>query len=322
MSTSSDSAGIDLSEVFAPIYWGFIVSLLLGGITIVQAYIYFPAPKDSAVVRWTAVAMIILDLTSSALLAQSVYYYLIPHFGSLSPFGSVTPEISAECLISGVITFLSQLYFVHQLYAVKQIGIISWITVICLFTVLAFVAGIACVAAMYVFHHGVLSNRNKFFAIFFGLAKGSGAIADILATIAMCIFLTSAKTGMSETNVLINKLMRFVIHRGALVTLIQTLLLITFYAAPSNLYWMAFHINVTKLYANTFFAMLNGRQHLKAKLSHSVISRSFASTRSHTQDKRNFRSEDYNPSHTERDLEGFNLYNMPTVTKTVVIADM
>ena len=105
-----------------------------------------------------------------------------------------------------------------------------------------------CKSTFYFFTH----CRPK---IFFGLAKGSGAAADILATIAMCIYLTSARTGMSElvylflspmitlnvgnhrTNHLITKLTRFVIHRGALVTLIQTLLLITFYAAPNNLYW-------------------------------------------------------------------------------------
>jgi hypothetical protein len=66
--------------------------------------------------------------------------------------------------------------------------------------------------------------------------------------------------------------MQFVIHRGALVTFIQVLLLITFYALPTQLTWhvfccifltmaltspsrhfrFAFHVNVTKLYANTF----------------------------------------------------------------------
>ena len=72
-----------------------------------------------------------------------------------------------------------------------------------------------------------------------------------------------------RTNTLLNKLILFVVHRGALVTLIQSLLLITFYAAPNHLYWyglrissdvhsqvsalrLAFHFNVTKLYANTF----------------------------------------------------------------------
>lgn len=264
-SITSPDTGLDLTDIFAPIYWGFVMSLLLGGITIVQAYMYFPAHRDRAFVRYTAALMLILDLASSALIAQSVFYYLIPHFGSLKPLSSVTPELSAECLISTLITFNSQMYFVFQLYNVKRMGSGRWLVLgsIGACAVLSFAGGIACVTAMYIFHHGVLSDRNSTFAIFFGLAKGFGALTDILATAAMCIYLTSAKTGIAQTTTLLNRLMRFVVHRGAMVTLIQTLLLVTFYAAPRKLYWLPFHINVTKLYANTFFAMLNARTHLK-----------------------------------------------------------
>ncbi|KAJ8091805.1 hypothetical protein PM082_021040 [Marasmius tenuissimus] len=106
---------------------------------------------------------------------------------------------------------------------------------------------------MYVFHRGVLSHRNGTFAIFFGLAKGFGSITDIIATTAMCYLLKSSNSGVSkQTSGLIKSLTTFVVNRGVLVTLIQTLLLITFYASETKLYWLAFHINVTKLYANTF----------------------------------------------------------------------
>lgn len=40
-----------------------------------------------------------------------------------------------------------------------------------------------------------------------------------------------------STHSLLKSLIRFIVHRGVLVTLIQTLLLITFYAVPSNLAW-------------------------------------------------------------------------------------
>jgi len=312
------------STILGPVYWGFIVSLVLGGITIVQAYIYFPAPKDRLIVRWTAGAMIILDLASSALVAQSVYFYLIPNFGLLSPLMTVTPEISADCLLSAIITFISQMYFVYQLYAVKRLGTTAWIIITGLFAVIAFAGGVACVASMYIFHHGVLFNRHRLFVILFGLTKGSGAITDIVATTAMCIYLTSSKTGIPETTGVLNKLIRFIIHRGALVTLIQTFLLISFYAAPDRLYWMSFHVNVTKLYANTFFAMLNGRQHLRANMSNSIT---FASSLhshlpSRTRDKTGFKSDDHHLEEQDHHHDDLKSYEMPTVTKTVVVTDL
>ncbi|KDR76649.1 hypothetical protein GALMADRAFT_452778 [Galerina marginata CBS 339.88] len=300
-----NSQGINLSQTLAPLYWGFVVSLLLGGITIVQAYIYFPAQQDRFLARFTAAVMLILDLLSSVLIAQSVYYYLIPHFGSLQPLSSVTPELSAECLVSTMITFISQAFFVYQLYNVKRLDKNRWL-------VLGSIAGcaimaFACVATMYIFRHGVLSNRNGTFSIFFGIAKGFGAATDIIATVAMSMYLTSSRTGIEKTTTLLNKLMQYVIRRGALVTLIQTLLLVTFYAAPGHIYWIAFHINVTKLYANTFFAMLNGRKSLQD------------TQLTVTPQKVTFQHEEYGLREIE---ENDGSVNMPTVTKTVEIVDL
>ncbi|KAJ8091806.1 hypothetical protein PM082_021041 [Marasmius tenuissimus] len=87
VSIPTDGPGLDMSEVFAPFYWGFVISAL------------------------------IFDLVSSALVAQSLYYYLVPHYGSLAQLGSITAELSAECLLSTIITFISQMYFVYQIYA-------------------------------------------------------------------------------------------------------------------------------------------------------------------------------------------------------------
>jgi len=91
MSSTVAPPGMDLSGIFAPFFWGFFISMFLGGITIVQAYLYFPHPSDRKSVQFLAAIMIILDLTSSVLVAESVYYYLIPDFGSLEPLNAITP---------------------------------------------------------------------------------------------------------------------------------------------------------------------------------------------------------------------------------------
>ncbi|KAJ7579018.1 hypothetical protein C8J56DRAFT_1059256 [Mycena floridula] len=332
----SEQAGIDLFDTFGPIYWGFVVSLLLGGMTVVQAYVYFPSSNDRHIVKATAAMMLLLDICSSALVAQSICYYLLPHFGSLLPLNSVTPELSAECLLSTIITLISQLYFVYQLYVVRHLGQLKLslmlLAFISLFAFLAFAGGIACVTTMYIFHHGVLSHRNHVFAIFFGFAKGSGAICDLVATVSMSIFLKSSRTGMDQTNIIIDSLIQFVIQRGVLVTCIQVLLLVTFYALPNSLVWFAFHVNVTKLYANTFFAMLNGRDRLKESATKTAFnSNSSGSVRSR---RSKLVRESYNLRTLESQLtttviddsKNFQMpavdFPMPVVTRTVVISDL
>ncbi|KAJ4490691.1 hypothetical protein J3R30DRAFT_3694411 [Lentinula aciculospora] len=301
LSTSTeDSPGIDMSAIFAPFFWGFFVSLFLGGITMVQAYMYFPHPTDRKSVQ-----------------------VLIPHFGSTEPLRTITPELSAECLISGILTFTSQMYFVYQIHSVKRSGILAWtiLGVLTLFSVLTFVGGVGCVATMYVFAYGVLADRSKDFSVFFGLAKGFGAVTDIMATIAMCIYLSNAKNGFStRTDNLIKGLIQYIIERGAVVTLIQTLLLITFFAAPNNLYWLAFHINVTKLYANTFFCMLNARNNLlkkHARIDDSLFSSNEIGVRS-TRIEGSGRS--FALTSLQRPSKN-NSAEVPEITKSVVISD-
>ncbi|KAL4259724.1 DUF6534 domain-containing protein [Pleurotus pulmonarius] len=321
-----DFDGLDMSTTLGPVYWGTVISLVLGGITVLQAYTYFPHPSDRPLIQVLAASMAIFDFASSALVVQSVYYYLVPHFGSLGPLASITPELSAECLLSSIITFISQFYFVAQIYTVTRTGRGSWLipVFVAVCAILAFVFGVACTSVMFVFHHNVLGDRHRHFELFFGLAKGFGALTDIVATAAMCKLLSNAGTGMSSTHSLLKSLIRFVVHRGVLVTLIQTLLLITFYAAPANLAWMAFHINVTKLYANTFFAMLNSREQLKDRIGVSTTSFTNLSQGRLPTKQTVMSTKQMDAESQDRDYDGgaYSMHSMPTVTQTVMISNL
>jgi len=293
--------------------------MILGGITVLQGYIYFPRTKDKLSLQIVAGIMLALDFTSSALVAQSVYYYLVPHFGSLLPLNSLTTELSADCFISTMITFISQMYFVWQIYTVARgRGSLFVPAVVGIFAICAFAFGTACTVAMVVHKHLVLGERSTVFSIFFGLAKGFGALTDIVATAALCTYLSSSKTGVAQTNSLIKTLMHFIIHRGILVTLIQSLLLIMFFAVPSHLYWLAFHVNVTKLYVNVFFAMLNARITLNEKIQNGAVMRMDDTFRLTGP------SETYSRGHIETNHGNFggeklNVARMPVINVTRVV---
>ncbi|KAJ7912307.1 hypothetical protein B0H13DRAFT_2327475 [Mycena leptocephala] len=236
-------------EIFGPIFWGFCATLILCGVSTLQGYIYFTRYSDRHLIRAMAVLMLVLDFLSMSLICQSLYYYILPHFGSLAPLGAVTGELSAECLISAVITFISQMYFVYQLQVVKS--------------------------------RAKAAPIMNALIILAGINKAFGAAADVVATIAMCMFLKSADTGIRRTSSLLRSLMHLVINRGLLVTFAQILMLIVFFTSTHQLYWVAVHINTTKLYVNTFFAMLNARTPPEANHMHIGMS-GVSSTKSGT----------------------------------------
>ncbi|KAJ6589261.1 hypothetical protein B0H19DRAFT_1367671 [Mycena capillaripes] len=206
--------------------------------------------------------------------------FLLPHYGSFAPLNAVTNELTVECLISAVITFISQLYFAYQLFMVRSPGTTAVVcnALVVVFGTVGLAGAVGCVVMMFMFPQSIFMHRNHTFAILAGIAKGFGAAADIVATIAMCMFLKSADTGISRTSSMLRSLMHLVINRGILVTAAQILLLITFFATPGHLYWLAVHINTTKLYVNTFFGMLNARTALQERYATGPMSLTAEST--------------------------------------------
>ncbi|KAK0204803.1 hypothetical protein DFS33DRAFT_695815 [Desarmillaria ectypa] len=257
--------GYDMAPIFSPFYWGTVMSLVLSGVTFLQAYTYFPS-KDRLYVQIVAAVMITLDVTSTILCAKGMYIYFVPDFGSMLPLHALTPIITSDCYLAMIITFLSQLYFAWQIWTVSQNHsrfkyIMSGLVVF--FGVIAFAGGSSCATFMIIDKRNILMNRSDRFTIAVGVAKGAAAVADVVATAALCYSLGNARTGFNHTDSIIKTMMGYVVERGILITLIQILFLVLFFVKPGHLFWLLLHVNVTRLYANTFFAMLNGRGRLK-----------------------------------------------------------
>lgn len=259
--------GVDMSQTLGPLFWGTLVSMILTGITILQAYHYFPS-KDRPVLQYIAISMLTLDVLSSALAAQGLYHYLLPQFGSLIPLGHLVPALAVECVATTFIIAISQFYFAWQVHAMGQSNFIKYGVSgsVVILSLLAFAGGLGCSIAMFLFSANILTSRSRIFNAMAGLAKAPAALADIIATSSLCFSLGYSRTGVRATDSVIKTLIGFVIQRGVIVSLIQTVFLIVFYASSSHLYWVGLHVNVTRVYANTFFAMLNGRENLKKEL--------------------------------------------------------
>jgi len=259
--------GINMNPVLGSLFWGTLVSMVFTGTTVIQAYHYFPS-KDRPAVQFVALSMLVLDLLSAALVAQGLQYYLLPNFGSTLPLGRLVPTLAAECVATACIIVISQFYFAWQIYALAQKPFMKYIVsgAVVVLSLLAFAGGIGCSVVMFVHAPGILGTRNILFTVMAGAAKVPATLADIIVTCSLCYNLRYVKTGVRATDSVLKTLIGFVIQRGVLVTLVQTALLIVFYASSTHLYWLGLHVNVTRMYANTFFAMLNAREGLKEEL--------------------------------------------------------
>ncbi|KAF8647976.1 hypothetical protein AX16_006424 [Volvariella volvacea WC 439] len=96
---------------------------------------------------------------------------------------------------------------------------------------------------------------------------------DFVIAIVMCFYLQTSRSGFSTTNSMIVAIMRYVVASGLATSLCSMTALITYAAMPNNLVFLGIEFLLTKLYVNSFLAMLNARQSMRDKgsdNSHSI----------------------------------------------------
>ncbi|KAJ7060896.1 hypothetical protein C8F01DRAFT_177095 [Mycena amicta] len=260
--------GVSIESLFGPTWWGFVFNLVTFGMGLLQAWTYFrDAGQDRLYVKISAFAMILMDVTSTGLVITIITNYLIDHFGGMEKFTHINPEISAECYIAMTISYLAQIYFVRQIYWVKPAGRGPTIAVWAVFILatIGWVFGLACATMMMM--NPNTPHYNIHFQVVFGGSKGANAVCDIIATAMMIKYLkdTSKGSDVKSTSNLLDALCQLFMNRGLLVALVQIFTFIMFFAFNNSQYWIAPHLVLTKVYVNTFFAILNSRAHLRKK---------------------------------------------------------
>jgi len=249
----------ELESTLGVLFIGFLVCIILYGFTFFQTYLYFSRfPKDDIWTKLTAGSLGALDTTTSALISQSVYYYLIDQF--MSPVGllDATSTFCAENGLAILATFIVQIFYAARIF---QVGPRSWavLSVISLTSLIAFCFGIT--MTVQIFKQKRLADLGTpSMEVVAGISQGFASMADIMIVGALSIALQPSRNPrMRMPEGWFDKFVTYFINRGVCVTIVQVAYMVVFLAMPSKQIWIPFHLVVSKLYINTLLAMLNSR---------------------------------------------------------------
>lgn len=98
----------------------------------------------------------------------------------------------------------------------------------------------------------------------------TGAASDLSVTLASSWLLVKSRTGFRRTDTIINTLMLYTVNTGLIVSIDAALSLITYVAMPDNFVFLGFYLLLSKLYLNSYLAMLNARDDLREKFNNSA----------------------------------------------------
>lgn len=250
-----------LDSTMGSVYIGVVVSAMLSGITYVQTFYYFTNyPKDRWLLKSMVICTVIFDTAHQALISHAIYYYLVTNYNNPTTLSHLVWSGSVEFFFSVSIAFLVQCFYVLRIWHMSKNYLLTG-------SVLVIVLASAACGLVWT----ILSIITPTFQELQSIVPVSIAIyalasaADILIAASLIAILHKARTGIEQSETMINKLILLIVNTGALTSLMEVALLIAMAASPKTLIYVAFDFTIVRFYTNSFLATLNARKYLTAK---------------------------------------------------------
>ncbi|PIL28635.1 hypothetical protein GSI_08677 [Ganoderma sinense ZZ0214-1] len=270
-----------VKEALGCIIVGLVVSSILYGITLLQAYIYYKQnTRDFIRVKILVGILVFLDTTATASITAGAFVFFVDDFGRQATLVNTPPTLALETGTNALIATTTQFFFAYRLWIFSgKNSVITGSIALCSILSLgpALWTATFFLDANSLFNLGLLRVR-----VVASLANGLGAICDILIASGLCWYLHLGRSGFKHSDTIIDRLMLYTIECGALTALCQTAILVTvrtdeaagvlkpaltlvqFAALPGRIIFIPFQLVVGKLYCNALLATLNVRKHIRA----------------------------------------------------------
>ncbi|KAJ3730780.1 hypothetical protein FB446DRAFT_726043 [Lentinula raphanica] len=250
-----------LDNTMGAMFIGVLCAAVLYGAACIQTWYYYVHQKDRWPLRALVAAVMITDTLHQALIAHTLYTYLITNFGNALELGNTVWSLLAEVLVNGFTAVLVQSFLAHRVWQLSNGNI--WISVP---AVLLVAAEFVCVFVFAV----IGLTRVQTFAELAELLTGLSITVNVLAAVGdtyiaalLTLLLHTSRTGFRRSDSIINKLIIFSINTGALTSLCAIASMLSILLAPNTFIYISFFFCMGRLYANSLLATLNVRSLLR-----------------------------------------------------------
>ncbi|KAJ3001073.1 hypothetical protein NUW54_g6664 [Trametes sanguinea] len=283
-STSPDSsAAVTTKAYLHHLIIGFAFSAVLYGITVMQAYVYFRRyPKDVIWLKIFVAVLLVLDTLTTAFAGQGLHTYAVDDYEQPEKLGSLTWSLITENYLSIVTAAVVEFYYAHCLWIISRgnrplTAIIAFLALVSLGTGTWIVADMFMAPGLALY--GSIAPRAVS-----SVCSGCRSVADVIISASLFYYLHTNKSGIKQSDVLIDKLMMYAIQRGLLTAVVQAFETITCFpdlacvppghadAQQACVFLLSCTVDICltvkvvfTVYTNALLATLNVRNALKAE---------------------------------------------------------
>ncbi|EIM83858.1 uncharacterized protein STEHIDRAFT_170321 [Stereum hirsutum FP-91666 SS1] len=246
---------------------GGLASGLLYGITCTQTYMYFEKSfRDRRSLKLFVAGLWMLDTFDFVLNGHLLYHYLVTNYTNPAALAEKPVwSLLAHVLITSVTDFLVRSMFALRVWRLSNQNIILT-TGIVITSLLDLVVGI--IVSAEGFSLASMEDLGKLSDLFY-INFAAGAGSDVFVAFVLTYFLAKTRTGGSNTRTdsIVDVLILYTINTGLLTAIDAMLGMMLYIVMPNNFIFIAFYLQLSKLYVNAYLATLNNRETLRSKVS-------------------------------------------------------
>ncbi|TFK41687.1 hypothetical protein BDQ12DRAFT_392800 [Crucibulum laeve] len=250
----ADTTPDDISSLAGALLISCVVNWGLLGVLCVQVYVYYLAfPKDRKAAKLLIYGVFLCEVLQTIIITRDTYVAFASGFGNVKSLDSMHTHWFTIPISGGIVGCIGQLYFAYRMSVVAESKFLPIAVVV--LSIASTSAAMVSAAQFFMAGSFTFLRNNTLTAV--GIWNGLGAFCDLTIAIAMPYLLLRRGTGLSNTHVLITKIIRLTVETGALTAFVAIAHLILYFA-PSITFIIA-GANIAKIYANTILVLLNNR---------------------------------------------------------------
>jgi len=249
---------------------GSLVNTLFFGMNTVQAFAYFQQLRGRDDGNWTKLLVGFLwVLNALTIIFTSVYLndILIHGFTNVEGTDVYNWSVPAQVVITVLNNFVVKCFFVWRLWLVSR-GLWVVTSVAALLAVMGFGFGLG--LSVYASSHNTFEQfRAVQWLVFTPLALAS--LSDLCTSVSLCYFLYTSRTGVRQTDSVLNVLLLYLINAGVITAICNLACLATFWLVPNSTVFVLIFFISSKMYFASVLSTLNCRELIRAKSTNRSI---------------------------------------------------
>ncbi|KAI0753761.1 hypothetical protein C8Q74DRAFT_1373701 [Fomes fomentarius] len=245
---------------------GCLITAVGYGVTTLQTYMYTSRfPRDPAYLKIIVSVLFILDTAHVALSWHAIYHYLVLNFGNYEALKNSVWSFNVTIILTTIITVIVHCFFARRVYI---LGNGNWFltSLIIVLSIVRMIFG--CYVSAQIFILKNLETLPFTLSPYVGTGLSAGTLADFIVTGSLVYYLRRHKTGFMyvpdprpmQMLIVADKIVFWTLNNGFLTSIVGLTVIVTFSTMPKNMVFLAVHLFLSKLYANSLLGTLNFRK--------------------------------------------------------------